>query len=92
MPTENVTTISTTSSTQQPSNPSIISPTLQPTTSGTETKMCSFCADVEMKKPDLALAAGQTCQTVQDKANTLTADHPNCDLLKLVEESCCRPR
>jgi hypothetical protein len=91
MPTESVMTISTSSSTQQPSQTAITSPTLQPTNS-TETKMCSFCTDVEMKKPDQALAAGQTCQSVQDKANTLTADHPNCQLLKLVEESCCRPR
>ena len=94
MPTVSLTTISTTSPTQQPSKTSIItSPTLLPTTlTSTETKMCSFCADVEMKKPDQELAANQTCQTVQDKANTLTDDHPNCELLKLVEESCCRPR
>jgi len=89
MPTASLTAISTPPPTLQPSMISTPPPTLQATTmlSG-----CPFCAGVEMKKPDQELAAGQTCQTVQDKANTLTADHPNCELLKLVEESCCRPK
>lgn len=74
-PTESLTTIST----------------ISPTIPVIPLNVCPFCVGVEMKKPDLALAAGQTCKTVQDKANTLTADHPNCELLRLVEESCCNP-
>lgn len=85
MPTESATLIPTTAPTLQPSKISTAPPTLK----ATRFNVCPFCVGVEMRNPDQALAAGQTCQTVQDKANTLAADHPNCGLLQLVEQSCC---
>ena len=87
-PTESITITSTASSVSSVSS----SPTLQTSTSSTETNICSFCLGVEMKNPNLELPANQTCQSVQDKANTLTADDSSCVLLQLVEEKCCRPR
>lgn len=92
LPTDSGTTISTSSPTQQPSETSSASPSTQPSAASSERKMCSFCTGVEMKDPDKELYAGQTCQTVQAKAITLTASDETCALLKLVEEDCCRPR
>mmetsp|Transcript_12478 Transcript_12478/g.20460 ORF Transcript_12478/g.20460 Transcript_12478/m.20460 type:complete len:423 (+) Transcript_12478:143-1411(+) len=92
MPTESLTVISTESLTTVSTESFTTISTTPPTLPAISLNVCPFCAGVEMKKPDLGLPGGQTCQTVQDKANTLTADHPNCELLKLVEESCCRPK
>jgi hypothetical protein len=92
LPTVSGTTISTSSPTQQPSETSSTSPSTQPSAASSERKMCSFCTGVEMKDPDKELYAGQTCQTVQDKAITLTASDETCALLKLVEEDCCKIR
>jgi hypothetical protein len=92
LPTVSGTTISTSSPTQQPSETSSTSPSTQPSAASSERKMCSFCTGVEMKDPDKELYAGQTCQTVQAKAITLTASDETCALLKLVEEDCCKIR